>query len=43
LIPAGTGLKEYDKIIVGSKEEMERAQIASGRSRTFVTSMITDD
>jgi DNA-directed RNA polymerase subunit beta' len=43
LIPAGTGLKEYDKIIVGSKDDMERAHIASGRSRSFVTSMITED
>ncbi len=24
LIPAGTGLREYDKLIVGSKEELER-------------------
>jgi DNA-directed RNA polymerase subunit beta' len=26
LIPAGTGLREYEKIIVGSKEEYERMQ-----------------
>jgi DNA-directed RNA polymerase subunit beta' len=26
LIPAGTGLREFDKIIVGSKEEYERIQ-----------------
>ena len=26
LIPAGTGLREFDKIIVGSKEESERMQ-----------------
>ena len=26
-IPAGTGLREYDKIIVGSKEEMESANL----------------
>ncbi len=26
-IPAGTGLREYDKIIVGSKEEMENTEI----------------
>ena len=25
-IPAGTGLREFDKIIVGSKEEYERMQ-----------------
>jgi DNA-directed RNA polymerase subunit beta' len=24
LIPAGTGLREYEKIIVGSKEEFDR-------------------
>ena len=24
LIPAGTGLREFDKIIVGSKEEYDR-------------------
>ncbi len=34
-IPAGTGLKEYDKLIVGNKEDFERMQEASGRSRTF--------
>ena len=26
LIPAGTGLREFEKIIVGSKEEYERIQ-----------------
>jgi DNA-directed RNA polymerase subunit beta' len=26
LIPAGTGQREFDKIIVGSKEEYERMQ-----------------
>ena len=26
-IPAGTGLREYDKIIVGSKEEMENSNL----------------
>ena len=26
LIPAGTGLRDFDKIIVGSKEEYERMQ-----------------
>jgi DNA-directed RNA polymerase subunit beta' len=35
LIPAGTGLKEYDKIIVGSKDEFEKAQAHTPiRSRT---------
>jgi DNA-directed RNA polymerase subunit beta' len=41
LIPAGTGLKEYDKIVVGSKDDFEKAQAASGRSRTFA--MLNDD
>ena len=26
LIPAGTGLREFDKLIVGSKEEYDRIQ-----------------
>jgi DNA-directed RNA polymerase subunit beta' len=26
LIPAGTGLREFDKLIVGSKEEYNRIQ-----------------
>ena len=26
LIPAGTGLREFDKLVVGSKEEYERMQ-----------------
>jgi DNA-directed RNA polymerase subunit beta' len=26
LIPAGTGLREFEKIIVGSKEDYERMQ-----------------
>jgi len=26
LIPAGTGLRQWDKLIVGSKEEYERMQ-----------------
>jgi DNA-directed RNA polymerase subunit beta' len=43
LIPAGTGLKEYEKIIVGSKEDFERAQAASGRSRSFAAMMMDDD
>jgi DNA-directed RNA polymerase subunit beta' len=28
LIPAGTGLREYEKIIVGSKEEYEALQLS---------------
>ncbi|MDR0865670.1 MAG: DNA-directed RNA polymerase subunit beta' [Candidatus Symbiothrix sp.] len=43
LIPAGTGLKDYEKIIVGSKEDFERAHAASGRSRTFATPVTTID
>jgi DNA-directed RNA polymerase subunit beta' len=35
LIPAGTGLKEYDKIIVGSREDFERVQSTPGRAHTF--------
>jgi DNA-directed RNA polymerase subunit beta' len=45
LIPAGTGLKEYDKIIVGSRADFERAQATSGgRSRAFATvTMVGED
>jgi len=43
LIPAGTGLKEYEKIIVGSKDDFEKAHAASGRSRTFATMAIGED
>jgi DNA-directed RNA polymerase subunit beta' len=39
LIPAGTGLKEYDKIIVGSRDEMEKAQVGLTRSRSFAVMM----
>ncbi|MDL2322921.1 DNA-directed RNA polymerase subunit beta' [Bacteroidales bacterium OttesenSCG-928-A17] len=43
LIPAGTGLKEYDKIVVGSREDFEKAQAASARTRTFTTLMDDED
>jgi DNA-directed RNA polymerase subunit beta' len=43
LIPAGTGLKEYDKIIVGSRAEIEKAQAISGRSRSFATVTMVED
>ncbi|MDR0543692.1 MAG: DNA-directed RNA polymerase subunit beta', partial [Dysgonamonadaceae bacterium] len=43
LIPAGTGLKEYDKIIVGSKEDFERVQATPGRARTFTMMMNKED
>jgi len=40
LIPAGTGLKEYDKIVVGSKADFDKIQMtASGRPRAFATPM----
>ncbi|MDR0798748.1 MAG: DNA-directed RNA polymerase subunit beta' [Dysgonamonadaceae bacterium] len=35
LIPAGTGLKEYEKLIVSSKEDFEKIQNTAIRSRTF--------
>jgi DNA-directed RNA polymerase subunit beta' len=35
LIPAGTGLKEYERLVVGSREEFEKLQAAPGRARTF--------
>ncbi len=35
LIPAGTGLRDYEKLVVGPRDEMERAHAAAGRSRTF--------
>ena len=28
LIPAGTGQREFDKIIVGSREDMDRRQLS---------------
>ena len=34
LIPAGTGLREYDKIVVGSKEEFEKLN-ASKRASVY--------
>ncbi len=30
LIPAGTGLRQYEKIVVGSKEEYERLMASKG-------------
>ncbi|MDL2256847.1 DNA-directed RNA polymerase subunit beta', partial [Bacteroidales bacterium OttesenSCG-928-I14] len=42
LIPAGTGLKDYEKLVVGSKEDFERAQAASARTRTFETLAMED-
>ncbi|MDL2241309.1 DNA-directed RNA polymerase subunit beta' [Bacteroidales bacterium OttesenSCG-928-L03] len=37
LIPAGTGLKDYERLVVGSQDDFERAQAASARTRTFET------
>ncbi|MDR1738385.1 MAG: DNA-directed RNA polymerase subunit beta' [Candidatus Symbiothrix sp.] len=36
LIPAGTGLKEYDKLIVGNKDDFERAQRMHLRSESVI-------
>ena len=36
LIPAGTGLRDYDKLVVGSKDDIEKVQAASAKSRVFV-------
>jgi DNA-directed RNA polymerase subunit beta' len=35
LIPAGTGQKEFDKIIVGSKDSIEKVYNTSIRSKTL--------
>ncbi len=37
LIPAGTGLRDYEKLVVGSKDDFEKAYASSGRTRTFAT------
>ncbi|MCL1937757.1 MAG: DNA-directed RNA polymerase subunit beta' [Candidatus Azobacteroides sp.] len=44
LIPAGTGLKEYDKIVVGHREDFEKMH-AGSRSRSFavMNAMEEDD
>ena len=33
-IPAGTGLREYDKLIVGSKEEYDRLMASKEEEET---------
>ncbi len=33
LIPAGTGIRAYEKIIVGSREEMEAAQVVPAKAK----------
>ena len=44
LIPAGTGLKEYDKIVVGSKSDFDKIQAVPGsRSRSFATMAMVED
>ncbi len=36
LIPAGTGLRDYDRLVVGSKEDFDKIQATSVKSRVFV-------
>ena len=43
LIPAGTGLREFDKIIVGSKEEYERIQANRKNVLDFAEEPILDE
>jgi len=43
LIPAGTGLREFDKIIVGSKEEYERMQANRKNVLDFAEEAVLDD
>ncbi|MBR4921579.1 MAG: DNA-directed RNA polymerase subunit beta' [Prevotella sp.] len=43
LIPAGTGLREFDKIIVGSKEEYERMQANKKNVLDFAEEAIMDE
>jgi DNA-directed RNA polymerase subunit beta' len=43
LIPAGTGLREFDKIIVGSKEEYERMQANRKNVLDFAEETMLDD
>ena len=42
LIPAGTGLREFDKIIVGSKEEYERMQANRKNVLDFAEEAVLD-
>ncbi|MDR1719168.1 MAG: DNA-directed RNA polymerase subunit beta' [Dysgonamonadaceae bacterium] len=37
LIPAGTGLRDYEKLVVGCKDDFDKAHASSGRSRAFAT------
>ena len=43
LIPAGTGLREFDKIIVGSKEEYERMQANRKNVLDFAEDVVLDE
>ena len=43
LIPAGTGLREFDKIIVGSKEEYERMQANRKNVLDFADDVVLDE
>ena len=48
LVPAGTGLRKYRDVVVGSKEELEALQAANdmldrGLSTDFVPGMTPDD
>ena len=43
LIPAGTGLREFEKIIVGSKEEYERMQANRKNVLDFAEETVLDD
>ena len=43
LIPAGTGLREFEKLIVGSKEEYERMQANRKNVLDYVQESVLDD
>ena len=43
LIPAGTGLREFEKIIVGSKEDYERMQANRKNVLDFVAESVLDE
>ena len=43
LIPAGTGLREFDKIIVGSKEEYERMQANRKNVLDFAEDVVLEE
>jgi DNA-directed RNA polymerase subunit beta' len=43
LMPAGTGLRDYEKIIVGSKEEYERMQANRKNVLDFAGESVLDE